>query len=1490
MADEEKLRSYLKHATADLRQARRRVSELEERGREPIAIVGTACRFPGGVRSPDDLWRLVADGVDAVSAFPGDRGWPLDALARTDGSGGSVTDQGGFLTDAPLFDAGFFGISPREAVAMDPQQRLLLETAWEAFERAGLGREELAGSRTGVFAGVSSQDYMTLAGGTVADDVAGYVATGNSGSALSGRVAYAFGLEGPTLTVDTACSSSLVAIHLACQSLRQGECGLALAGGVTVMATPGIFVEFTRQRGLAPDGRCKPFAAAADGTGFAEGVGTVLLERLSDAERHGHPVLAVIRGSAVNQDGASNGLTAPNGPSQERVIRQALANARLTATDIDAVEAHGTGTTLGDPIEAQALLATYGQGRPADRPLLLGAVKSNLGHTQAAAGVAGVVKMVMALRHGLLPATLHLDAPTPHVDWDAGAVRLLDRAEPWPSADGPRRAGVSSFGVSGTNAHLILEEAAGTGDPGRPPGPAPEAERERAEITRAAAAPDGPSPAGPVPWVLSARSGAALRGQARALVAHLEADPDISPEEVAWSLATARTAFEHRGVVSGEEREELLAAVRALASGVDHPGVFTPGTAPGPGRTGLNVFLFSGQGSQRVGMGAELHARFPAFAEGFDEVCAHLADSLEHPLREVVFHGPRELLDHTTYAQTGLFALQVGMLRLLEAAGLRPDAVIGHSIGEVAAAYAAGVFDLPDACRLVGARARLMGRLAPGGAMAAVQAHPGELSQDLAACEGQVTIAALNTPDATVLSGPSPLVSRIAAAWAERGRKTKALPVSHAFHSPLMEPMLDDFAAAIDSLAYRAPDLPLLSNLTGKPADESLATPGYWVQQVRQPVRFHPAVTHLAPEAQTFVEIGPDRTLATAARQTLQSTGPEHRSDRRPGTLSILSARQPETRSLLRALAELYGDGTDVDWRPFLTGARPRSVPLPTYAFQRERYWLEPGPRTGDVAAAGLRAVDHPSLAASWELPDGGLSLTGRLACDDTGWLDGQTVAETAPAPGATVVDWALRAADTAGCPGGIGHLTLHEPLVLPPDGGLLVHVAVGPPGEDGGRTVRVDTRPEPEDEDSGGEGWTCHAEGTLLASPPPGTDEQRDPDAAWPPSGAEPVDAENLYAEAAGAGHDCGGALRGVRALWRDGDTLLADVVLPEGAGDPDAYGLHPVLLEAALHPALLGRAPYGPDAPDAPGGPDDDPAAARPRLPYSWSGVTLWATGATTLRATLSPLPGDADRSAGVRLTLADPAGEPVLTAEGVRWRPVDAERLRAARERVARTAPARGTPRDTPRPSRPRAVTTGPGAAPAGEADTTVPGALATRLAASPPEERLPLLLDLVRSRAADVLGHDGPEMIPADRGFLDIGFDSLTATELAEKLASATGLFLTTPAVFDHPNPTALAEFLLTELSPRETVSFRSLSDSLVKLEAALPGLLRNGDDGRGALKGRLRSLLARMEESEAPANGDGVGERLESASVEELLSFIDESLGRAANDKTSARSA
>ncbi|WP_267974102.1 type I polyketide synthase [Streptomyces sp. 351MFTsu5.1] len=879
---------------------------------DPIAVVGMACRYPGGVEGPLDLWQLVLDERDAVGEFPADRGWDMAALlAAGSGAGGtSATRHGGFLDDAAGFDPSLFGISPREALAMDPQQRLLLEVSWEALENAGIPADAVRGSRTGVFAGLMYHDYGT--GLTqVPEGVEGYLLTGGAGSVASGRIAYALGLEGPALTVDTACSSSLVALHLAVQSLRRGESDLALAGGVTVMVTPDTFTEFSRQGGLSGDGHCKSFAEGADGTGWSEGVGMLLVERLSDARRNGHRVLAVVRGTAVNQDGASNGLTAPNGQAQQRVIRQALADAGLSPDDVDAVEGHGTGTVLGDPIEAQALLATYGQDRPAERPLWLGSVKSNIGHTQAAAGVAGIIKMIMAMRSGVLPRSLHCATPSSHVDWASGGVELLTGARAWPDTDRVRRAGVSSFGISGTNAHIVLEQApAGDEPPER--GPAPTV----------------------VPLPLSAAGDEALRAQATRLAGVLEeaADSAAALVDVGWSLAQGRTALPRRAAVIAHRREEAIERLRALAEGRASAGVLTGRAVP----DGRLAVVFSGQGSQRLDMGRELYAEQPVFAAAFDEICDHFAPHLPLPLREVVFGESAELLNRTGYAQAALFAVEVALYRLVEHWGLRPGLLIGHSIGEFAAAHVAGVWTLPDACALVAARGTLMQAVTADGAMAALAVTPEEVGPVLAAYGDRVDVAAVNGPVSVVVSGDRDAVEEVTARFEAAGRRVQRLRVSHAFHSAHMDTMLDAFAEVLAGVPFRPPTLPVVSNVTGALADPGeLCSPAYWVRHAREAVRFADGVATLHGESVTaYLELGPAGVLTGAVRDSL----PE---DAQPVIVSALRRDRSEAATFAEAMAALHLSGLSVDWSAAFARTGARTVDLPTYPFQHSRFWLQ---------------------------------------------------------------------------------------------------------------------------------------------------------------------------------------------------------------------------------------------------------------------------------------------------------------------------------------------------------------------------------------------------------------------------------------------------------------------------------------------------------------------------------------------------------------------
>ncbi|MEU8606102.1 SDR family NAD(P)-dependent oxidoreductase [Streptomyces parvulus] len=1225
MADEAELRDYLKRAIADARTARKRLREVQEEAREPIAVVSMACRYPGGVSSPDALWTLVAEGADAVTDFPRDRGWDLEGLfdADPDHAGTSYVTQGGFLEGAGLFDAGFFGISPREALAMDPHQRLLLETSWEAVERAGIDPLSLKGADVGVFSGLSGQGYGASAG-VVTPESEGFAGTGASSSVASGRVSYVFGFEGPAVSLDTACSSSLVAIHLAAQALRQGECSMALAGGAMVMATPGNFVAFSRQWGLASDGRCKAFAEGADGMGLAEGVGVVLLERLSVARKRGHKVLAVLKGSAVNQDGASNGLTAPNGPSQQRVIRRALASAGLSAPDVDVVEAHGTGTALGDPIEAQALLATYGQGRDPERPLWLGSLKSNVGHTQAAAGVGSVIKMVQALRHGVMPPTLHVDAPTSEVDWSAGAVELLTEAREWPREGRPRRAGVSSFGVSGTNAHLILEEA-----------PAEEEGTVRA-----------PTSGGVVPLVVSARSAASLAGQAGRLASFVEQNDGVDLVDVAGALVGGRAVLGERAVVVADSGEEALAGLRALAAGEGAPGVVS-GSSGAPGKV---VWVFPGQGSQWAGMGRELLDASPVFAERITECAAALEPFIDWSLIDVL-RGDADpgLMERVDVLQPASFAVMVGLAAVWSSVGVEPDAVLGHSQGEIAAACVSGALSLEDAARVVALRSQaIAGQLAGRGGMASVALSEGEAAGRLKRWAGRVEVAAVNGPSSVVIAGDAEALDEALEVLAADGIRVRRVAVDYASHTRHVEDIRETLAETLARVTAKAPSIPFYSTVTGEWIEnEGVLDGGYWYRNLRGQVGFGPAVGELVRQGHgVFVEVSAHPVLVQPITEILDDTDTTL-----TGTTVTGSLRREDggLRRLLASMAELFVHGAPIDWSGILPeGARPTRVDLPTYAFDHQHYWLQATDAPTDATSLGLAGTDHPLLGAMVELPHSdGLVFTSRLSLKTHPWLADHAIGGLALLPGTGLVELAVRAGDEAGC-GVLEELVIEAPLVVPEQGGVRVQVAVGAAGENGSRTVEVHSRRD--DVPGEGDAWTRHATGILAVSAPART--TGFDFASWPPPGAQrvEVDAADFYAELRERGVDYGPAFQGVRTAWRRGEEVFAEVALPDELRDEAAgFGIHPALLDAVLQTGTF----RGGAAADSP---EDE--TGRPVLAFAWNGLVLHAAGASALRVRVAPSGPDS-----LSVEAADETGAPVVTMDSLVSRAVSAEQLDSA-----------------------------------------------------------------------------------------------------------------------------------------------------------------------------------------------------------------------------------
>ncbi|MQY19073.1 type I polyketide synthase [Nocardia macrotermitis] len=1163
------------------------MAEPDRASEDPIAIVGIGCRYPGGIASSAELWAFAAEGRSATSAFPLDRGWDRGRLPAS-----VNTRHGNFLDAADAFDAAFFGISPREALAMDPQQRLLLETSWEALERGGIDPLSLAGSETGVYFGVVAMDY----GGRVGSDrmgLAGHLATGTAPAVASGRVAYSLGLAGPAVTVDTACSSSLVAIHLAAQALRTGDCTLALAGGATVLSSPSAIVGLGELGALAEDGRCKPFSVAADGFGIGEGVGVLVLERLSQARRRDHPVLALLRGSATGQDGASSGLTVPSGPAQERVIRKALAAAGLTPEDIDVVEAHGTGTTVGDPIEASALIATFGGTRSAATPLLVGSVKANIGHAQAAAGVAGVIKMVEAMRHAVVPPTPGAERPTTAVDWSTGTVRVVTEPTAWPSRNRVRRAGVSAFGISGTNAHVILEQA--------PDEPVAVSRRR---------------PAVAVPLELSAKTGRALAEQASRLLGML----DREPVDIAWSSATGRADLACRAVVVGADADELRAGLNAVAEGRAAENVVTTGRP-----TGDAVFVFPGQGSQWVGMAAELLDTAPVFAEHIAECAAVFADLVDWSLPDVLRNAPDAPgLERVDVVQPVLFAVMTSLARLWRSVGVEPAAVIGHSQGEIAAAYVAGALSLAEAARVVIVRSRALVAIAGQGGMVSVPQAVGEVGALLEKWSGRLGVAAVNGPCSTVVSGDADAIAELIAHSDANDLRAKQIPVNYAAHSAQVDAIGAELRSALAGIGSAAEesgrttrrdgDVPIFSTVTGGLLGPVATDAGYWFENLRQPVQFESAIRAAYERGyRTFVEVSPHPVLTIGIQETLDAEDVT--------VLETVRRDQGDLRRFLLSAAQVRAN-----WRTYLRMLRPRRVDLPVYPFQHNRFWLAP-----DEGGAG--AV-HPFIDAMVEHPESGeVTFAGEVSVDRQPWLADHAVAGTVLLPGAATVELVLSAGASAGCRR-LAELVLHAPLVVAESGAVQLRTVIGTPDISGRRPVRCYLRTDDATQ------WTLHASGTVTGA----HHDAPQVDTAWPPRDATPIDLGDFYERCAARGYEYGPVFRGLRAAWVTGASsrdreFHAEILAPLSSGVA-GFGLHPALLDAALHVLIEPFATRD---------------AATVSLPFAWEGVELYAAGATALRVRVTTL-----AEGRVAVTLFDTAGAVVARIDSLASRPIDRRQL--------------------------------------------------------------------------------------------------------------------------------------------------------------------------------------------------------------------------------------
>ncbi|MEU0539185.1 type I polyketide synthase [Nocardia sp. NPDC005978] len=1177
---------------------------------DPIAVVGMACRFPGGIDSPEALWRFLIDGQHASSKFPADRSMTELADMASPEVAAAMAPMGGFIDEPGEFDPEFFGISPREAKAMDPQQRMVLETSWQALESAGIDPTTLQDTDTGVYIGAMGGDYAYLIPGQKDLDP-GYVAMGVSQSVLSGRVSYILGLQGPTMSIDTACSSSLVAMHLAAQALTAGECSLALVGGVSIMSTLTGFFALGQHGAISKAGRSKPYSADADGFCMSEGVAVLILERLSDARRLGHEVLAIQRGAAVNQDGATKGLTVPSAVAQQKLIRAALAAADLAPTDIDVVEGHGTGTPVGDPIELEALFDTYGRDHSAAEPLLLGSIKGNFGHTQAAAGIAGVIKMIQAMRHGVVPPTVNVSEPTTAVDWSAGTVDLVTSSVPWPDRNGPRRAGVSSFGISGTNAHVILEQA----PPAQPITPVEPGRQVPLAI-----------------WPISGKTPEALAEQAAQLAEHVRANPEFSSREIGHALATTRATFDHRAVVLGGNRVDLLAGLAAVADAAP------VGPIRGQAAERQVVFVFPGQGAQYAGMAAQLMTESPVFAGLIAECEAALSEFVDWSLTDVLNEAPgAPSIERVDVVQPALFATMVSLAGLWRSLGIEPDAVLGHSQGEVAAAYVAGALSLADAARIVTLRSRPLRELAGTGGMASINAPVARVRELLAGID-DIYVAAVNSPSTTVVAGGADSVAAVLARCERDAVRARQVPVDYAAHTCHVDVLREQLEAAVAPVTARATDITFFSTVTGDVLDAAELGPDYWFGNLREAVNFEGGFRSAFESGyNAFIEMSVNPVLTAAMHESLGGFA--------DSCLITGSLKREDAgiRRLLTSVAEAHVQGVSPNWQAIYPAGSVRSIPLPTYAFQRQKYWLASvsGSGGGKPSGLGLAEAGHPLLGAVVELPGADrFQFSTRIALATHAWIADHALHGNVLLPGALLLELALHAGDRLGAPQ-VEKLTMYTPVTLPAEGAIHLQVVVGELVKPGRRSVAIYSRPEDKDGAPGQSQWSLHADGHLTAVP---RTEDTDTQGLelWPPVGAvQAMEPGPAYETLAALGYQYGPVFQGMKAVWRRGDDIFAEVALPDAVADADKYGLHPALLDAAMQTGSAAAALIPSEA-------------GAIRLPFAWERVELRAVGAKALRVKLTP--AGTDR---LRWVLGDSTGR-IVAAGTLQVRTISTTKL--------------------------------------------------------------------------------------------------------------------------------------------------------------------------------------------------------------------------------------